>query len=520
MRLRGNRRRDRLNCAHALRSGEGSAPQETSGRTHAPLSVRAYITVTFADLGIEQDMVDALATKGIIEPFPIQEQTIPMGLSGQDIIGQAKTGTGKTLGFGLPLLQSLGTDPEPGVKALVVVPTRELCVQVAEDLVLAASNRSTKIAAIYGGKAYEGQVEELKAGAQVVVGTPGRLLDLASQRLLSLKDVKVMVLDEADKMLDLGFLSDIEKLFSQTSPTRHTMLFSATMPGPIVALARRFMNRPIHIRATDPDEGLTQANIKHIVYRAHNLDKDEVIARILQSEGRGKTVVFTRTKRAAAKLVEELNDRGFNAAAVHGDLNQEQRERAMAAFKAGKKDILIATDVAARGIDVNDVTHVINHTIPDDHDTYLHRAGRTGRAGKTGIAVTFVDWDDMHKWSLINRALDMGIPEPTETYSSSPHLFTDLDIPEGTKGRLPGTHSTNVVAPPAGRDGGGRGGRDGGRGGQSRQGGQSREGGQSRPSTSQSADGSTEPRAEGSRQPRSRNRTRTRTRRPGTPPAA
>jgi superfamily II DNA/RNA helicase len=413
--------------------------------------------LTFAELNIDQDMVDALATKGIIEPFPIQTQTIPMGLAGQDIIGQAKTGTGKTLGFGLPLLQSLGTDPEPGVKALVVVPTRELCVQVAEDLVLAASNRKTKIAAIYGGKAYEGQVEELKAGAQVVVGTPGRLLDLASQRLLSLKDVKVMVLDEADKMLDLGFLSDIEKLFAQTSPTRHTMLFSATMPGPIVALARRFMNRPIHIRATDPDEGLTQANIKHVVYRAHSLDKDEVIARILQSEGRGKTVVFTRTKRAAAKLVEELNDRGFNAAAVHGDLNQEQRERAMAAFKAGKKDILIATDVAARGIDVNDVTHVINHTIPDDHDTYLHRAGRTGRAGKTGIAVTFVDWDDMHKWSLINRALEMGIPEPVETYSSSPHLYTDLDIPEGTKGRLPGAppaRAREAAPSSAGRDGG------------------------------------------------------------------
>ena len=405
--------------------------------------------MNFADLNIDQDMVDALATKGILEPFPIQEQTIPMGLAKQDIIGQAKTGTGKTLGFGLPLLQSLGTNPEPGVQALVVVPTRELCVQVAEDLVLAASNRATKVAAIYGGKAYEGQVEELKAGAQVVVGTPGRLLDLASQRLLSLKNVKVMVLDEADKMLDLGFLSDIEKLFAQTPPARHTMLFSATMPGPIVALARRFMNKPIHIRATDPNEGLTQANIKHVVYRAHSLDKDEVIARILQSEGRGKTVVFTRTKRAAAKLVEELNDRGFNAAAVHGDLNQEQRERAMAAFKAGKKDILIATDVAARGIDVNDVTHVINHTIPDDHDTYLHRAGRTGRAGKTGIAVTFVDWDDMHKWSLINRALEMGIPEPTETYSSSPHLFADLDIPEGTKGRLPGSVPKVREAAPA-----------------------------------------------------------------------
>jgi superfamily II DNA/RNA helicase len=392
--------------------------------------------MSFSDLGVEQDMVDALATKGILEPFPIQEQTIPLGLSGQDIIGQAKTGTGKTLGFGLPLLQALGLNPEPGVKALVVVPTRELCVQVAEDLVLAASNRATKVVAIYGGKAYEGQVAELKDGAQVVVGTPGRLLDLASQKMLSLKNVKVMVLDEADKMLDLGFLSDIEKLFAQTSPTRHTMLFSATMPGPIVALARRFMNRPIHIRATDPDEGLTQANIKHVIYRAHALDKDEVVARILQAEGRGKTVVFTRTKRAAAKLVEELNDRGFNAAAVHGDLNQEQRERAMAAFKAGKKDILIATDVAARGIDVSDVTHVINHTIPDDHDTYLHRAGRTGRAGKTGIAVTFVDWDDMHKWAAINKALDMGVPEPVETYSSSPHLYTDLDIPVGSKGRL------------------------------------------------------------------------------------
>ncbi|PPF38731.1 DEAD/DEAH box helicase [Rathayibacter sp. AY1A3] len=392
--------------------------------------------MTFSDLNIDDDIVAALAAKGILEPFPIQEQTIPLALQKQDIIGQAKTGTGKTFGFGLPLIQALGTDPEPGVKALIVVPTRELAVQVTEDIELAASNRPTKIVSIYGGKAYEGQIEQLKAGAQIVVGTPGRLLDLAGQRLLSLANVQVMVLDEADKMLDLGFLSDIEKLFAQTPPTRHTMLFSATMPGAIVALARRFMNKPIHIRATDPDEGITQANIKHIVYRAHSLDKDEVIARILQSEGRGKTVIFTRTKRAAARIVEELNDRGFNAAAVHGDLNQEQRERAMAAFKAGKKDILIATDVAARGIDVNDVTHVINHTIPDDDQTYLHRVGRTGRAGKTGIAVTFVDWEDLHKWALINRALEFGQPDPVETYSSSPHLYTDLDIPAGTKGRL------------------------------------------------------------------------------------
>ncbi len=217
------------------------------------------------------------------------------------------------------------------------------------------------------------------------------------------------------------------------------------MPGPIVALARRFMSNPIHIRATDPDEGLTQANIKHLVYRAHSLDKDEVIARILQAEGRGKTVVFTRTKRAAQKLVDELNDRGFNAGAVHGDMSQEARERSMAAFKAGKKDVLIATDVAARGIDVDDVTHVINHTIPDDEKTYLHRAGRTGRAGKTGIAITFVDWDDLHKWALINRALEFGQPEPVETYSSSPHLYTDLDIPAGTKGRIAKAPKTEAV---------------------------------------------------------------------------
>jgi superfamily II DNA/RNA helicase len=399
--------------------------------------------VTFRDLGIDDDIADALAARGINEPFPIQEQTIPLALTGQDIIGQAKTGTGKTFGFGLPLVQKLGLNPAPGVKALIVVPTRELAVQVTEDMEIATSNRSTTVAAIYGGKAYEEQVDKIKAGAQIIVGTPGRLLDLASQKLLSFAHVEVMVLDEADRMLDLGFLPDVEKLFAQTPAQRHTMLFSATMPGAIVALARRFMTKPIHIRASDPDEGLTQANIKHVIYRAHNLDKDEVVGRILMAEGRGKTVVFTRTKRSASKLTDELVDRGFNAVAVHGDMSQEARERGMAAFKAGKKDVLIATDVAARGIDVDDVTHVINYTIPEDDKAYLHRVGRTGRAGRTGIAVTFVDWDDMHKWALIGRALDLPL-EPAETYSSSPHLYTDLDIPEGTKGRLKATSVPRV----------------------------------------------------------------------------
>jgi len=400
---------------------------------------------TFADLGVDQDIVEALAAKGIVDSFPIQEQTIPLGLPGQDIIGQAKTGTGKTFGFGIPVVQRLGVDPAPGVKALIVVPTRELAVQVYEDMDMLTSNRSTSVVAIYGGKAYEGQIDQLKAGAQIVVGTPGRLIDLNNQRLLDLSNATEVVLDEADKMLDLGFLPDIEKIFSKVPAVRHTQLFSATMPGPIVALARRFMSNPIHIRATDPDEGLTQANIRHLVYRAHSLDKDEVIARILQAEGRGKTVIFTRTKRAAQRLVDELSDRGFNAGAVHGDMSQEARERSMAGFKAGKKDVLIATDVAARGIDVDDVTHVINHTIPDDEKTYLHRAGRTGRAGKTGIAVTFVDWEDLHKWALINRALEFGQPEPVETYSSSPHLYEELDIPAGTKGRIATTPKTQAV---------------------------------------------------------------------------
>ena len=392
--------------------------------------------MTFAELGIDADIVDALTKKGITEPFPIQEQAIPVALGGNDIIGQAKTGTGKTFGFGLPLIQSLGTSPEKGAKALVVVPTRELCIQVAEDLVLATSNRDTKVVAIYGGKSYEGQIAEIEAGAQIVVGTPGRLIDLAKQKKLNLGDITFMVLDEADEMLDLGFLPDVERLFSLTPPDRQTLMFSATMPSTILTLARKYQNRPMHIRVNDPDEGHTKADIKQFIYRAHSLDKDEVVGRILQAEGRGKTVIFCKTKRQASKVAEELVDRGFNATALHGDMSQEARERSMAAFRSGKKEILVATEVAARGIDVDDVTHVINYTVPEDEKNYLHRTGRTGRAGRTGTAVTFVDWEDLTRWQHINQALELGVPEPIETYSSSAHLFTDLGITPGTKGRI------------------------------------------------------------------------------------
>jgi len=393
--------------------------------------------VTFESLGIDADIVAALGNKGITHPFPIQESCIPVALTGQDIIGQAKTGTGKTFGFGLPIVQLLGVSPEPGAKALIVVPTRELCVQVAEDLTLATDNRETMVAAIYGGKSYESQVEQIDAGAQILVGTPGRLIDLSRQKKLDLSKIQIMVLDEADEMLDLGFLPDIERLFAYTPADRQTMLFSATMPGVIVNMARKYQNKSMHIRVNDPeDEGHTKADIKQFVYRAHNLDKDEVVGRILQAEGRGKTVIFVKTKRAASKLSEELIDRGFNATPLHGDMSQEARERSMAAFRAGKKDILVSTEVAARGIDVDDVTHVINYSVPEDEKAYLHRVGRTGRAGRTGTAVTFVDWEDLTRWTHINQALDFGQPDPQETYSSSKHLFEDLNIPAGTKGRI------------------------------------------------------------------------------------
>jgi superfamily II DNA/RNA helicase len=357
-------------------------------------------------------------------------------MTGSDLIGQAKTGTGKTLGFGLPILEKLGPNPGLGAKALIVVPTRELALQVAEDLILASSNREVQIAMIYGGKSYEDQISQIDAGAQLIVGTPGRLIDLHNQRKLGLDKIEVMVLDEADKMLDLGFLPDVEKLFSYTPANRQTMLFSATMPGEIVSLARRFQNKPVHIRVNDPDEGHTKADIKQFIYRAHALDKDEVVARILQAEGRGKTVIFTKTKRQAGALAEELLSRGFRSTALHGDMSQEARERSLNNFRTGKKEILVATEVAARGIDVDDVTHVINYTVPEDEKAYLHRIGRTGRAGRTGIAVTFVDWDDLTRWSHINNALELNVPEPKETYSSSEHLFSDLDIPVGTKGRV------------------------------------------------------------------------------------
>ena len=404
------------------------------------------MSITFADLPLRPETQAALAEHGFKSPFPIQEMVLPIALGDGDVIGQAKTGTGKTLAFGIPLIERViaPLDKEwdalvaKGLpQVLVVVPTRELCVQVTKDIDDLTGNRGIRTLAVYGGRAFEPQIEALEKGIEIVVGTPGRLLDLYRQGQLKLKEVSRVVLDEADEMLDLGFLPDVEKIFTSTPNRAQTMLFSATMPGDIIALARRFMNQPIHIRTQDnEDEGAVVSRIKQYVLRAHALDKIEMLARILQADGRGPTIVFCRTKRTCQKTSDDLAERGFRAASIHGDLGQSAREKALNDFKAGKSDVLVATDVAARGIDIDGITHVINYQCPEDEKTYVHRIGRTARAGADGISVTFVDWDDLARWKMIDTALTLGLGEPEETYSSSEHLYEMLNIPAGSSGRM------------------------------------------------------------------------------------
>jgi superfamily II DNA/RNA helicase len=408
--------------------------------------------IPFRDLGVAEVICASLEASGIVTTFPIQALTLPLAIGGHDIIGQARTGTGKTLAFGVPILHRLADELAPGTNgadgatagtrkapfALIVLPTRELAIQVAAELNQAGKRLGARVLTVYGGRAYEPQIDALKAGVDIVVGTPGRLLDLADRKNLDLSQIRALVLDEADKMLDLGFLPDVEKILRLTPDDRQTMLFSATMPGEVVTLARRHMRRPTNIRAEGGDEvaQIPPLTTQH-VFRTHHLDKIEALARVLQAKDRGLAMVFCQTKRAVDQVSAALDDRGFATAAVHGDLGQGQRERALRAFRSGKVDVLVATDVAARGIDVDDVTHVVNYECPDDEKTYVHRIGRTGRAGRGGVAVTFVDWADMQRWKLINTTLGLTFPDPAETYSTSEHLYSELSIPPDATGKLP-----------------------------------------------------------------------------------
>ncbi len=475
-----------------------------------PLEARAPVKAespAFSDFAIRPEIIAALASVGITRTFAIQELTLPIALAGGDLIGQARTGTGKTLGFGVPLLNriEIGRGQGAAPQALVIAPTRELAVQVSGDLAEAGKELGARVLTIYGGRAYEPQVEALRKGVDVAVGTPGRLLDLAQQGHLVLGGVSILVLDEADEMLDLGFLPDIERLMAMLPEKRQTMLFSATMPGPIVALARKFLQQPIQIRAEHGDETPSTDHVDQFAYRAHSMDKPEMLARVLQARGRGLTMIFTRTKRSAAKVSDDLIDRGFAAAAVHGDLGQGAREQALRAFRSGKVDVLVATDVAARGLDVEGITHVINYQAPDDEKTYVHRIGRTARAGASGSAITLVDWEDMARWKLICDALGLPFHEPSETYSNSEHLFLELDIPRGAGSRLPRSERTRagldaeVVEdlggkPPRSRDSSDRGSRSGTRSEPRRSGGEDR----SAPSTPRSSTPRTRQRTRGS----------------------
>jgi len=481
------------------------------------------ILTTFRELGVLPEIADALERGGITTPFPIQEMTLSVALLGTDLIGQARTGTGKTLAFGIPVLQrtvavhdidyeDLAAPGKP--QALVVAPTRELALQVSNDLALAGADRGNRVLTVYGGVGYEPQLEALKAGVDVVVGTPGRLLDLANRRALDLSHVKVLVLDEADEMLDLGFLPDVLKLLAKTPETRQTMLFSATMPSAIVTLARTHMRHPMNIRAESTSDQQTVPATAQFIYQVHDLDKPEIIARILQSENSGITIVFTRTKRQAQRVADDLAERGFPSSPLHGDMAQVAREKALAKFRGGDLKVLVATDVAARGIDVADVTHVINYSCPEDEKTYLHRIGRTGRAGATGIAVTLVDWPDVTRWKTINKALNLPFEEVLETYSTSENLAHDMGIPPGTKGRI--VPPSPVEAKP--RTERGSGGRDSGDRNRGRsRGGRSTE---SRGSASGStATAATETRSDGdapAKPKRNRNRSRTRGGNPAT----
>jgi superfamily II DNA/RNA helicase len=423
--------------------GRGQRHAGSRGAAIAEVGPRIWrleALTTFRDLGVVPEIAAALEAEGIVEPFPIQALALPIALGGHDIIGQARTGTGKTFAFGIPLLQRADREPTPdgrAPRALVVVPTRELAIQVTDDLLVAGGKLGSRVLSVYGGRAYEPQIAALRDGVDVVVGTPGRLLDLVGQRHLDLSRVSMLVLDEADRMLDLGFLPDIERIIELVPEQRQTMLFSATMPGEIVALSRRYLTRPTNVRAESHTESAATPQVVQHVWQAHQMDKPELLARMLQARGRGLTMVFCQTKRACDRVAEDLAKRGFAAAAVHGDLGQGQRERALRAFRAGKIDVLVATDVAARGLDVDDITHVVNYECPEDDKAYLHRIGRTARAGKGGIAVTLVDWNNLQRWKVINTALDLPFAIPEETYSTSEHLYAALDIPAGATGTLP-----------------------------------------------------------------------------------
>ncbi|MHB1552414.1 MAG: DEAD/DEAH box helicase [Acidimicrobiales bacterium] len=381
---------------------------------------------TFESLGVADLLVKELADQGITTPFPIQALTVADGLAGRDVCGKAKTGSGKTLAFGLPLLQrtAAALDGEGRARghparprALVLLPTRELAVQVHDVLAPLARKVSLRIAAIYGGADVDRQVAKLRKGVDVVIATPGRLIDMGDRGELSVADVEVLVLDEADRMADMGFMPQVEWVLRRLVRSHQTLLFSATLDGAVDRLVRRYLHDPVHHEVASSTQ--TVSAMVHRFFQVHQMDKVRVAASIARAED--KTLIFVRTKRGADRLVEQLGDEGVRAAAIHGDLRQSNRERALADFASGTLPVLVATDVAARGLHIEGVDVVVHYDPPEDHKAYLHRSGRTARAGSTGVVVSLVLWNQVVEAEVVQRRLGLRVPI-IEVFSNDPRL--------------------------------------------------------------------------------------------------
>ena len=375
------------------------------------------MTTTFESLGLSADLVDALSAAGITHPFPIQSLTIPSALAGRDVCGKAKTGSGKTLAFGLPLLERTPKADPGAPTALVLVPTRELAVQVHDVLQPLGKERGARLALVYGGQSLDRQARKVADGAEIVVATPGRLIDLLDRKAISLEALTCVVLDEADRMADMGFLPQVEWILRHVGGPHQTLLFSATLDGAVDVLVKRYQRDPVYCEVES--RTITVDEMAHRFFLVHEMDKAKVAAAISRSVNR--TMMFTRTKRGADKLAAALRGEGVQAAAIHGDLPQRVRERSLEQFQQGKLPVLVATDVAARGLHIDDVDVVVHYDPPSDHKAYLHRSGRTARAGESGVVVTLVLWNEELE---VKRMLPrIGVKQPlVEVFSNDPRL--------------------------------------------------------------------------------------------------
>jgi superfamily II DNA/RNA helicase len=363
-------------------------------------------TTTFTELGVSQDLVDVLAADGITDPFPIQEMTIPDGLAGHDVLGKAKTGSGKTLAFGLPIVEDLTTAKPLHPKALIIVPTRELARQVTKDLRPLVAKRDFSLVTVYGGASMSDQIDALESGVELLIATPGRLIDLMERGKARLADVTVVCIDEADQMADMGFLPQVRKIMDAVPEDHQTHLYSATLDAQVQSLVDRYLTNPISHEVESPSDMVE--TMSHRFLKVHHLDKAKMTAALAGSAER--TLVFTRTKWAADDVTKKLKGLGVDAEAIHGDLAQQHRERSLARFRDGKAPVLVATNVAARGLHIEGVDIVVHYDPPDDPKTYLHRSGRTARAGEEGLVVTLVEWDQVNEVLGIQRRAGLNVP--------------------------------------------------------------------------------------------------------------